>query len=99
MTSELVDRFQGASDLFRALASPIRVAIVHLLTERDRFVHELVEATGLAQPLVSQHLWTLRTAGLIRRTRGGQGTLYALRDEHVARIVADAIAHTEKEGR
>lgn len=97
MTSGLVDRFEDVSDLFRVLASPVRVAIVHLLTERDRFVHELVEATGLAQPLVSQHLRVLRGAGLIRRTRSGRGVVYARRDDHVAHIVADAIVHTEED--
>jgi DNA-binding transcriptional ArsR family regulator len=93
-----LDRYDAAGDLFRVLASPVRVAIVDLLADQERFVHELIEATRLTQPLVSQHLRVLRDARLVQRARRGREMAYALRDEHVAHIVRDAITHSREEG-
>jgi DNA-binding transcriptional ArsR family regulator len=93
------DRYEDVGALFRVLASPIRVAIVDLLADRERLVHQLVAATGLAQPLVSQHLRVLRDARLVRRVRRGREMVYALCDAHVAHIVRDAIAHVKEEDR
>lgn len=86
-------QYEAAGELFRALSSPIRLAIVDLLATEPRYVHQLVELTGLAQPLVSQHLRVLRHAGVVRGVRQRREIAYALLDEHVAHIVRDAIAH------
>ncbi|MBV8862259.1 MAG: winged helix-turn-helix transcriptional regulator, partial [Mycobacterium sp.] len=47
---------EAAGELLRALAAPVRIAIVLQLRESQRCVHELVDALGVPQPLVSQHL-------------------------------------------
>ncbi len=86
----------GAAELLRALASPIRLAIVTELADGERCVHELVEQLGAAQPLVSQHLRVLRGAGVVRGSRRGREIAYALVDEHVAHIVADAVSHARE---
>jgi DNA-binding transcriptional ArsR family regulator len=96
MQGSAIEPYEPAGELFKALSSPVRVAIVHLLSIEPRFVHELVELTGLTQPHVSQHLRVLRLAGVVRGLRQHQGTAYALRDEHVADIVRDALAHTSE---
>jgi len=85
--------FDGAADLLRALASPVRLAVVDLLGEDERCVHELVTALGVPQPLVSQHLRTLRAAGLVTGSRVGREMRYRLADDHIAHIVRDAVAH------
>ena len=93
-------RYEAAGELFRALASPVRLAIVDLLAAEPRAVHQLVELTGLAQPLVSQHLRVLRQAGVVKGVRQRREIAYALLDEHVAHIVRDALAHgAERFGR
>ena len=90
------DAYEAAGDLFRVLASPSRLAIGDLLADGEHVVHQLTEATGLSQPLVSQHLRVLRDARLVRRVRRGREVAYALRDEHVAHIVRDALAHARE---
>jgi ArsR family transcriptional regulator, zinc-responsive transcriptional repressor len=85
--------YEAAGELLRALAAPIRIAIVTELADGQRCVHELVDALGVAQPLVSQHLRVLRGAGVVRGARRGREIAYTLVDEHVAHIVADAISH------
>src|ERR1700744_5407742 len=50
------DILDAAGELLRALAAPVRIAIVLQLRESHRCVHELVDALGVPQPLVSPHL-------------------------------------------
>jgi len=86
----------AAGDLLRALAAPVRIAIVLELLESDRCVHELVEALGLAQPLISQHLRVLKSAGVVYGERHGREVVYRLVDEHLSHIVLDAVSHVEE---
>jgi ArsR family transcriptional regulator, zinc-responsive transcriptional repressor len=87
------DGYEAAGELLRALASPLRVAIITELGRGARCVHDLVDALEVAQPLVSQHLRVLRGAGVVTGVRRGREIEYTLTDEHIAHIVADAISH------
>nr|WP_312880475.1 metalloregulator ArsR/SmtB family transcription factor [Actinokineospora xionganensis] len=86
----------AAGDLLRALAAPVRIAIVLELREADRCVHELVDALNVAQPLISQHLRVLKSAGVVYGERHGREVVYRLVDEHLSHIVVDAVAHVEE---
>ncbi|ORA20420.1 transcriptional regulator [Mycobacterium arosiense ATCC BAA-1401 = DSM 45069] len=89
----------AAGELLRALAAPVRIAIVLQLRESHRCVHELVDALGVPQPLVSQHLKILKAAGVVTGERSGREVLYRLADHHLAHIVVDAVAHASEEPR
>lgn len=89
----------AAAELLRALSSPHRVAIVLELANGERCVHELVDALGVTQPLVSQHLRVLRAERLVSSRRRGREVAYALSDHHVAHIVQDAVAHANERSR
>lgn len=84
---------ETAGDLLRALAAPVRIAIVLQLRESSRCVHELVDALGVPQPLVSQHLRILKSAGVVAGERAGREVHYRLVDDHLAAIVLAAVAH------
>nr|WP_308258691.1 metalloregulator ArsR/SmtB family transcription factor [Saccharothrix obliqua] len=86
----------AAGELLRALAAPVRIAIVLQLRASERCVHELVEALGVAQPLISQHLRVLKAAGVVHGERHGREVVYRLVDEHLAHIVVDAVAHVDE---
>ncbi|MFK7919365.1 MAG: ArsR/SmtB family transcription factor [Ilumatobacter sp.] len=88
--------FVDAAALLKALAHPGRLQIVSELTDADRCVHELVDALGIAQPTVSQHLQVLRAARLVTATRVGKENRYTLVDHHVSHIAGDAIAHADE---
>lgn len=88
-----------AGELLRALAAPVRIAIVLQLRSGERCVHELVETLGMAQPLISQHLRVLKSARVVRGDRRGREVVYRLADDHLAHIVVDAVAHVEEDGR
>jgi DNA-binding transcriptional ArsR family regulator len=83
----------NAGDLLRALAAPVRIAIVLQLRESSRCVHELVDALAVPQPLVSQHLRILKSAGVVAGERSGREVRYQLVDHHLSDIVLAAVAH------
>ncbi len=62
--------------VFRTLADPTRVRILHLLEREELAVQELMEVLGMAQSRVSRHLGILREAGLLRDRRDGTFVLY-----------------------
>jgi ArsR family transcriptional regulator, zinc-responsive transcriptional repressor len=92
----IVREYEKVGELFAALSSPARSAIVHRLTKGESTVGELVAALGLSQPLVSQHLRVLRGAHLVTRERRGREVAYALSDKHVAHVFLDALDHTKE---
>lgn len=89
----------AAGELLRALAAPVRIAIVLQLRESQRCVHELVDALAVPQPLVSQHLKILKAAGVVTGERSGREVLYRLADHHLAHIVVDAVTHAGEDQR
>ena len=91
-----IDSYATAGALLRSLAAPLRIAIVTELGSGARCVHQLVDALGAPQPLVSQHLRVLRAAGVVRGARRGREIEYSLTDEHIAHIVADAVTHARE---
>jgi DNA-binding transcriptional ArsR family regulator len=85
--------YDAAAALLKALVAPLRLALVDLLSDAPRCVHELVSALDAPQPLVSQHLKVLKSAGLVATTRRGREVVYRLADDHVAHVARDAVAH------
>ena len=62
--------------VFRALAHPRRRAIFERLTGGEAAVKELKARFDISQPAVSQHLATLRRAGLVSERREGRLVYY-----------------------
>lgn len=85
-----------AAELFKVLGNASRLQLLWLLGEQPRTVGALVEATGISQPLASQHLRTLRQSDLVVPTRSGKEVTYHLTDEHVSHVIADALAHVRE---
>src|SRR6478736_1958607 len=74
-------RAATTSDAFNAVAEPRRRQILDLLAAGGRSVGDLVEALGIAQPLVSKHLRVLREVGLVRVHDQGRHRIYRLDGE------------------
>ncbi|WP_277681707.1 ArsR/SmtB family transcription factor [Saccharomonospora azurea] len=95
--SPSVATLTDAGELLRALAAPVRIAIVLQLRHGPRCVHELVDALEVTQPLISQHLRVLKAAGVVQGERRGREVVYHLVDDHLAHIVVDAVAHVQED--
>ena len=99
LATEHTDRtFVDGAELLKAMAHPLRLALLVSLIDGPRCVHELVESTGATQPLVSQHLRVLRNADLLARDRRGREVVYSIVDDHIHHIVVDAVDHARTEG-
>ena len=70
--------------VFRALADPGRRTLIERMGGGEASVAELTATLGLSQPAVSQHLRTLREAGLVRVRADGRHRRYALEPGRLA---------------
>ncbi len=84
-----------ASETFRMLSDPTRVKILWSLFQGEHSVNALAEMVGAAPTAVSQHLAKLRLAGLVESRREGTYAYYRAVDEHVQRLLSEALSHAE----
>ena len=66
------------SDIFQALAHPVRRQILHLLSKRPMSAGALSEEFELSKPTMSGHFAVLKSAGLIAAERKGTVINYRL---------------------
>lgn len=79
------DANEHLARLAKALAHPVRVAIVRLLVQKDGcIVGDCVDELPLAQSTVSQHLKQLKDAGLVRGEVDGPRTCYCVEPGAIA---------------
>ncbi|MDX9955460.1 MAG: metalloregulator ArsR/SmtB family transcription factor [Anaerolineae bacterium] len=74
--------------LFRGFADPSRLGILDTLRNGPLTVSEIVEATSLSQPNVSNHLGCLRDCGLVAAEQQGRYVTYHLSDDRVGELLA-----------
>jgi|SRR6516162_3389459 DNA-binding transcriptional ArsR family regulator len=80
--------YHSCMQAFAALADPTRRRIVELLAKGERSAGELGRRFAISQPAVSQHLRTLRDAGLVRVRQDAQRRIYSLDARGLAEIDA-----------
>jgi len=74
---------------FRALGTPVRLAILELLAlEGELSVGALVERLALPQPQLSNHLACLRWCGFVTNRRDFRTVYYGIADERVTKLIA-----------
>ena len=83
------------ADTMQALATPSRVRILSRLGAGECSVTELARDVEMEQPAVSQQLRVLRHLGLVVGERRGRQVIYALHDDHVGVLLAEAVSHVE----
>ena len=84
---ELTAKANEASKLLAALANQHRLAILCELVEGERSVGALVQAVGLSQSALSQHLAKLRAAGIVATRREAQTIYYRLVSEAAGSVM------------
>src|SRR5215470_14236661 len=69
---------RASSDVFQAVADPVRRGLLDLLRERDLTVVELGRRFKVTQPAISHHLLILKKAGLVNARRVGRQRVYSI---------------------
>ena len=87
------------SDVFDALAHPVRRKILRLLRKRPMSAGEIADKFDLAKPTLSGHFAVLKSADLVGTERNGTSIIYRLNmsvlEEAMAALMD--IAGTRKE--
>jgi len=81
------DAAEDAARLLKAMSNEHRLLILCHLFGREMTVSELVEAIGLSQSALSQHLAKLRHHRLVRTRRQAQHIYYRLASPEVERLL------------
>jgi ArsR family transcriptional regulator len=81
------------AELFKALADPTRIRIIHLLAHTELCVGDLCLVLGMSQPAVSHQLRLLRNLHIVTARKEGRHVFYTLADEHVHDVFAQGLAH------
>ncbi len=89
------DHVAVAGDVFDAIASPVRRALLDRLTDGPRPVHDLADGFDISRPAVSQHLRVLKRADLVIEERAGRERRYRLNPTPL-REVGTWVAHYER---
>jgi ArsR family transcriptional regulator len=78
--------FSSAAELFRLLATPIRLKIISALCNTEKNVSQLLAEIDTTQPNMSQHLSTLYRAGVLSRRRDATQIYYRIGNERAASL-------------
>jgi DNA-binding transcriptional ArsR family regulator len=73
---------------FKALAHPLRRALLGEMSESGRTLAYLVRRTGAAPSRVSNHLRLMEQAHLVKTHQRGRGRVYHLRKEGLQQVLA-----------
>jgi len=92
------DQVDLAVELFRMLADPTRIQVLWALIDREMAVNDLAEHVGKPGPAVSQHLARLRMARVVQTRREGNQVFYRLQNDHVRRLLTDAVFNAQHAG-
>jgi DNA-binding transcriptional ArsR family regulator len=86
MSYDLYASINNLQQIFQTLSDANRLRIIKFIGESERSVGQIVEETGLSQPLVSHHLKTLRERHILETTRNGPFIYYRLKDTRLLDI-------------
>ena len=81
------------AEIFKALADPTRVRILHALSHAELCVGDLAAVLAMSESAVSHQLRLLRGLRVVRARREGKLVFYALDDEHVTRLFQLSLEH------
>ena len=83
-----IKKLEHMSDVLKAVAHPLRIAIVDLLIQsKELTVTELYLALNIPQPEASRQLRVLKNAGLIKVKKNGNSRLYSLVDKDIFKLL------------
>ncbi|MCK5013881.1 MAG: helix-turn-helix transcriptional regulator [Candidatus Omnitrophica bacterium] len=85
---ERIRTFEMAARVLKAVAHPVRVEIINLLSQTKRLsVNELKEKLNITQSMTSQHLAQLRNTGLLGASKEANVCYYYILNKNVLKLL------------
>jgi len=83
-------KYKPLEIIFKAFADSNRLLIITTIGDKEMSVSEIIEATGLSQPLVSHHLKLLKNSLILKTRRHGLFVYYSLADKLILKILEES---------
>ncbi len=87
LKKEEITSLRLTSKLFKGFADYSRLFIFEVLMNGEKTVSEIVEATGISQSAISNHLKCLRECELVNDRHEGKYVYYSVSDDRVKEII------------
>jgi ArsR family transcriptional regulator len=97
--SKMIGDYTALSLLFKAICDETRLKILDALSVHTLCVCDLAALLGMSSSAVSHQLRLLRQAELVRCDKQGKSAYYALADDHVNILMANAAEHVNEKSR
>jgi DNA-binding transcriptional ArsR family regulator len=81
------EAIEKASAMLKAIAHPVRIAIVGCLEDGKKTVTEIHSQVGIEQATASHHLGILKDKGILSSKREGKNTFYFLKHENLKTVL------------
>ena len=78
--------FASAAELFKLMATPIRLKIISALCGQEKNVSQLLHEIDTTQPNMSQHLAALYRAGVVAKRRDATQIYYRIGSDRAATL-------------
>ena len=82
-----VEKLEMAASKLRAIAHPMRIAIIDLLNENQLSVTEIYKQLNIEQAAASHHLNILKSKGVLSSRRDGKKIYYSLKNQTLTEII------------
>ena len=88
ITKLTVDQLESAAGMLKAIAHPMRIAILNYLEDGDKkTVTQIHESVGIEQSTASHHLGILRDKGVLTVTREGKNAYYSIKHNKLSTLI------------
>jgi ArsR family transcriptional regulator, lead/cadmium/zinc/bismuth-responsive transcriptional repressor len=87
---------EALAETFRVLGDPTRVRILDALSAGELCVCDISSVIGISESAVSHQLRLLRGMRLVRPRRAGRLVYYAVDDQHILELLAQALTHVQE---
>lgn len=85
-----------AAEIFRVLGDAARLQLLAIIMPGEMCVSEIAQRLGDSLPAVSQRLKLLRAQRIVAHRRAGKHVYYRLEDDHIAKLISNALAHASE---
>lgn len=82
-------RFDSIYEKLRLISTKARLKLINALSQKDCYVCELSQITGIDQPYTSKQLKYLTEAGLVRKYESDNQSFYSLDHNQLANLLCD----------